>query len=333
MEFQWPLMLLLLGLLPLFIGFYLRLQRLRRALAARYGSLGFVQEAPGRGLGARRHLPPALFLIGLAVLLVALARPQAQVSLPRVEGTVMLVFDVSGSMAADDLQPTRMEAAKVVARDFVLRQPETVQVGVVAFSSNGFAVQPPTSDQDAVLAAINRLAPQRGTALAQGIFASLNAIYPETRPDLTPGVEATPPPTPTAAPAGSNRSAVMVLLTDGENNEAPDPLAAAQAAADRGVRVHTIGIGSPDGAILQVEGLSVHTRLDEPTLQLIAEITGGSYYNAQNEEDLRAIYEGLTPHLVVKPEKIEVTSLFAGASILMLLMGGMFSLMWFSRLP
>ena len=124
----------------------------------------------------RRHIPPALFLAGLTILIVALARPQTVVSLPRVEGTVILAFDVSGSMAADDMKPTRMEAAKAAARDFVQRQPPSVQIGVVAFSDNGFSVQVPTNDQDAILAAINRLTPQRGTSLANGIRASLNAI-------------------------------------------------------------------------------------------------------------------------------------------------------------
>ena len=145
-------------------------------MAASYGSLGLVQEAAGRQLGARRHIPPALFLAGLTILMVALARPQTVVSLPRVEGTVILAFDVSGSMAAEDLKPTRMEAAKAAARDFVQRQPRSVQIGVVAFSDSGFAVQAPTNDQEAILAAINRLTPQRGTSLGQGILASLNTI-------------------------------------------------------------------------------------------------------------------------------------------------------------
>lgn len=333
MEFIWPSMLLTLVFLPLLVWQYLRMQQRRRAMIERYGSLGFLQSSSGRGLGARRHLPPALFLIGLAVLLVALARPQAQVSLPRIEGTVILIFDVSGSMAADDLEPTRMEAAKRVARDFVLRQPPTVQIGVVAFSSNGFAVQPPTSEQESVLAAIDRLEPQRGTSLAQGIYASLQAIDPDSFPEVAPGEEPPEMPTPVPVEPGSNRSTLFVLLTDGENNEGPHPLRAAQDAADRGVRIHTVGIGSPAGSILEVEGIRVHTRLDEPTLMAIADITGGKYHNAQNEDDLRAIYEGIIPELVIKPEAIEITSLFAGASILMLLAGGMFSLMWFSRLP
>jgi Ca-activated chloride channel family protein len=224
--------------------------------------------------------------------------------------------------------------------DFVGRQPASVQVGVVAFSDSGFAVQRPTNDQATILAAINRLTPQRGTSLGQGILASLNAIAKETgqAPLLansnTDG-DATPTPVPTATPLpeGIYTPAVIVLITDGENNISPDPLDAAQTAADRGVRIHTIGVGSPAGTTLHVNGFTVHTQLDEALLQEIAKLTDGVYYNAENEEDLRTIYQSLNPQWVIKPEKMEVTSIFAGASILILLLGGAFSLVWFSRVP
>ncbi len=335
MSFIWPTMLLLLLLMPLFVVLYIRIQRRRRRLAASYGSLGLVQAAPGRGPGVRRHIPPALFLLSLTILVVALARPQTVVSLPRIEGTVILAFDVSGSMAADDLKPTRMEAAKAAARDFVERQPPSVQIGVVAFSDSGFAVQTPTDDQETILASINRLTPERGTSLANGILTSLNAIAAGAGQDtrfytnLTP----TPAPTPTPMPKGTYTSAVIVLLTDGENNQSPDPLSAAQTAADRGVRIYTIGLGSAAGSLLHINGFTVRTRLNEEMLQQISQLTEGTYYKAENEQDLRAIYDNLDPELVIKPEKTEVTSLFAGASILILLIGGALSLRWFSRLP
>ena len=328
-------MLLSLLLLPLFVLLYVRMQQQRRQMRARYGTLGIVQEA-GRPLGTRRHLPPLLFLVGIAILLLALARPQAVVSLPRLEGTVILAFDVSGSMAADDLQPTRMEAAKVAARNFVARQPATVQIGVVAFSDSGFAVQPPTNEQATVLAAIDRLAPERGTSLANGILASLNTIFVASEDESTrlySNLTLAPTPSPTPMPAGMYTSAVIVLLTDGENTAPPEPFAAAQAAADRGVRIHTVGIGSAAGTVLEVEGFAVHTQLDEATLQEIAGLTGGAYYNAVNEADLQTIYTNLDPQLVVEPEEMEVTSLFAGASILVMLLGGFCSMLWFSRLP
>ncbi len=337
MSFIWPLMLLSLLAVPVLVLLYFRLQRRRKQIAARYGTLGIVQETGRRPLGARRHIPPAFLLAGLAILLVALARPQTVVSLPRLQGTVILAFDVSGSMAAEDLEPSRMEAAKVAARDFVLRQPSTIEIGVVAFSESGFTVQLPTSEQETVLTAIERLGPERGTSLGRGIDASLHTIFVESKVDpeadrysnLTP----TATPTPTPMPDGMYAPAVIVLLTDGENTAPPDPIEAALIAADRGVRIHTVGIGSPEGIILEVEGFTVHTRLDEPMLQQIAAITDGTYYNAVNEEELRSIYENLDPELVIEPEAMEVTSLFAGASILLLLVGGTFSLVWFSRFP
>jgi Ca-activated chloride channel family protein len=326
----------LLLLIPLFVVLYIRMQQRRRRFATSYGGLGVVQGATGRRLGLRRHIPPALFLVGLTILVIALARPQTVVSLPRVEGTVILAFDVSGSMAADDLNPTRMEAAKAAAREFVQQQPRSVLIGVIAFSDSGFAVQVPTNDQEAILTTIDRLTPERGTSLANGILASLNtiaAVGAEPAPSLYTNLTPTPTPTPTPVPEGTYTPAVIVLLTDGENNESPDPLEAAQAAADRGVRIHTIGIGSAAGATLNIDGFLVHTQLNEALLQQISELTGGTHYNAENAEDLRTVYENLDPQLVIKPEKIEVTSIFAGTSILVLLIGGTFSLMWFSRLP
>jgi Ca-activated chloride channel homolog len=326
-------MLVLLVLVPLCVVLYVRLQRRRAAAFARYGSLGLVRGAMGRALGRRRHIPAVLFLVSLTILLVALARPQSVVSLPRVEGTVILVFDVSGSMAADDLKPTRMEAAKAVARDLVQRQPRSVQIGVVAFSDNGLAVQVPTNEPEPILAAINRLTPQRGTSLGQGMLVALNTIAAdaEQAPRLYSNLAPTPGSAP--APARTDTSAVIVLLTDGENNESPNPLAVAQAAAERGVRIHTVGIGSPAGTTLHANGFTVHTQLDETMLQQIAQLTKGAYFNAANQEDLRTVYENLDLQFVIKPEKTEVTALFAGAGVLILLIGGICSLLWFSRVP
>ena len=330
-------MLFSLLLVPLFVVVYLLIQRRRRKLSAAYGSLGFAPGARGRQPGVRRHTPALLFLAGLTILSFALARPQAVVALPKQEGIVILAFDVSGSMAADDMKPTRMEAAKAAARDFVKRQPLFVQTGVVAFSDNGLSVQVPTNDPSAVLAAINRLAPQTGTSVGQGILASLNAIAVGSSGGL-PGevysnILLTPTPTPTPVPHGTYTSAVIILLSDGENNENPNPLASAQTAADRGVRIYTVGIGSPTGTTVHINGFSLHTQLDEATLQQISEITGGTYYNAQSEQDLIKIYDHLDTQLVNKPEKTELTSLFAGASIVFMLIGGLLSLLWFSRLP
>jgi Ca-activated chloride channel family protein len=334
MTFIWPSMLWLLIILPLFVLLYVGLQQRRRRLVAKYGSL--VQATGSRAVGYRRHVPPLLFLTGLGILIVSLARPQAVVSLPRIQGTVILVFDVSGSMAANDVKPTRIEAAKVTAQKFVDSQPEGVLVGVVAFSDNGLSVQVPTNDKAAVIAAITRLTPTRGTSLANGIYAALNTIGTAgNAPDTHYYNNVTPEPTatPTPVPQGVYSPAIIVLISDGENTQNPDPLQAAQAAADRGVRIYSIGIGTTAGADLSINGFMVHTQLDEGMLQQISQITSGTYYNAQSEQDLDKIYNNIRPQLVVKPEKMEVTSLFAGVSILVLLIGSAFSLGWFNRLP
>ena len=333
MSFIWPSLLWSLVTIPLLVLLYLRMQKRRSQYAVRYGSLGLVQQASGRGVGTRRHIPAILFLLGLTILFIALARPQMVLGLPKVEGIVILAFDVSGSMSAEDFEPTRLEAAKIVAKDFVSRQPSTVQVGVVAFSESGFSVELPSNDQAAILASIDRLKPQRGTSLASGIIVSLNTIATLTGQDpILSADQQSDVPTPEPEPVAEN-SALIVLLTDGENNVNPDPLAAAQLAADRGVRIHTIAVGSVEGVTLEVNGFTVHTKVDEATLQQIAGITEGQYFNAQSQEDLRTIYESIEPHLVIEQDETEVTAVFAGLSILILLVGGMLSLLWFSHVP
>jgi Ca-activated chloride channel family protein len=337
MSFIWPTMLFSLILIPLLVGIYVLVQQRRKQLSANYGNLGILPGSKGRQPGIRRHVPAVLFLMGLSILAVALARPQAVVALPKQEGTIILAFDVSGSMAADDIKPTRLDAAKAAAQAFVNKQPLYVQIGVVAFSDNGLSVQVPTNDPGAVLAAINRLAPQSGTSVAQGITTSLNAISVANSGELPGEVYSnllqTPSPTPTPVPRGTYTPAAIILLSDGENNENPDPLQAAQTAADQGVRIYTVGIGSPSGTTVHINGFSLHTQLDENTLKQISQITGGTYYNAQNAQDLLNIYNHLDTQLVNKPEKTELTSIFAGASILLMLAGGLFSMFWFSRLP
>jgi Ca-activated chloride channel family protein len=319
MTFLWPAMLLTLFVIPVAGGLYLLLNRRREALAASFGS---GQAARKPGPGSRRHLPPALFLLSLMIILVALARPQAQVTLPRVEGTVILLFDVSASMGANDVEPSRMEAAKAAAREFVLSQPETVRIGIVSFSGSGFAVQAPTNDANLLLAAINRLQPGSGASLGQGVLTALQNDG-QGPPDAELLAQ---------LPAGPYPSSVIVILSDGENNQSLDPLAAAQAAAERQVRIDTLGFGTLAGTTLELDGFMVHTALDEATLQQIAEAAGGAYYAAQNQADPQAVYANLAPQLVVKSETMEVTSLVAGAGLLILLLGSLFSLLWFNWL-
>ena len=333
MTFIWPAMLYLLVLLPLMIGVYVVFLRRRQRAVARYD--GFGLAGPSRAPGLQRIVPAVFFLLALSILFVSLARPQATISVPRVVGTVVLAFDVSGSMAADDLKPTRIDAARAAAQDFIQRQPPTVQIGVVVFSDSGVTVQAPTNDQDVLLAALKRLAPQRGTSLANGIFAALNLIATNGKAQthfyssLTPA----PTPTPTPMPKGSYSPAVIVLLSDGNNNESPDPLAAAQAAAERGVRIYTVGIGSAAGANVHIDGFVLHSQLDDTMLRQVAARSDGAYYSADSAQGLLDIYRNINTQLVVKPEDTEVTSVFAGAGIFFLLVGAAFSLLWSGRMP
>jgi Ca-activated chloride channel family protein len=336
MSFIWPQALFALVLVPLGVALYRILEARRRTVLTTYGGLAPVPHAARRLGVLRDRIPAALVLGGLIVMTVALARPQAEVGLPRVEGTVILAFDVSGSMAAKDLTPTRMDAAKAAARDFVNKQPDSVAIGLVAFSDSGISVQTPTTDQASVLAAIDRMAPQKGTSVGRGIQAALTAIaVQQAGPWVDYYTQATPAPTPspTPVPSGVHAPAVIVLLSDGENNEAPDPLAAAQAAADRGIRIYTVGIGSAAGTTLDLNGFQVHTQLDEASLQQISQITGGTYFNATDSKQLDSIYSNLDTQLVIHSEMTELTAIFAGGAVLLLLCGLITSLLWLGRLP
>lgn len=344
MDFLWPDMLALLLLVPVLIAAYVLAQRRRQRYAIRFASLSLVKEALGKGPGFRRHIPPLLFLLAVIAMIIALARPEATVKIPSEEGTIILAMDTSGSMAADDLQPSRMESAKSAAISFVQHQPNTVRVGVVSFSDNAFVVQAPTSDQQAVIAAINRLYPQRGTAIGRGLQVSLNAIFdiPGSADQSAQnnflnssgspaGPSAAPPVTP--VPKGTFVPAIVVLLTDGENNQGPDPADVADQAANMGVRIYTVGIGSKAGSVLHIQGRSVRTQLDEDTLKQIAETANGSYFNAQNEGDLQNIYSSLGTRLVLRTEKTEITAGLTGLAAAFSIFGGALSLLWFNRLP
>lgn len=334
MSFAWPSLLVCLLIVPLLLWAYFRMEQRRRNFAARFGTLGLIRNASGNATSNSRLVPVTFFLSGIAVLLFSMARPQATVTLPRLEGTVILTFDVSGSMSADDLKPSRMEAAKAAASQFVENQPQGVSIGVVAFSDGGITVQAPTNKHDDTLATISRLVPRRGTSLANGILVALNTIATDAGdpPILkTSGVSGNQEPVTT--PQGWYPSAVIVLLSDGENNEEPDPMMAADLAADLGVRIYTVGIGSTAGSTITIDGFTIHSQLDEGTLRAVSDDSGGKYYNATNEEELYRIYNDLQPKLTIKSEEMEITSIFAAVGMLALVIGGALSLMWFGRVP
>jgi Ca-activated chloride channel family protein len=338
MSFIWPPLLATLFLVPLGLLLYAYLDVRRRRRLAAYGGSGLAQTVTRRP-GIRGRFPAVLLILGLSAISLAMARPQAVLSLPRQDGTVILAFDVSASMAATDLQPTRIAAAKAAAKDFVAKQPTSINIGVVAFSDSGIQVQQPTNDQASVISAIDRLTPERGTSVAEGILASLKVIaIAEAGPyannyysNASPA--STPTPTPTPVPAGTHAPAAIVLLSDGENNESPDPMAAAQAAANQGVRIYTVGLGSAAGSTVTVNGFQLHTQLDEATLQQISQVTDGTYYNATDAQQLRSIYDNLDTGLVLQPQMTEITSIFAGAGLLLLIAGALTSLYWLGRMP
>lgn len=323
MTFAWPWMLLpaLAGVVLLVLG-YRRLAARQARRRAELAALGLVVGSPAqRPRRWSRRLAPTLLLTALALLLFSLARPQATIAEPRREGTVILAFDVSGSMAATDLRPSRMEAAKAAARRFVENQPSTVRIGVVAFGDSGVVTQRPTASRGLVVAAVNRLAPQGGTSVGRGILTSLSAIA--GRPVL-----AGESPTPGQlddADIGYYGSAAVVLLTDGEDTSGRDPLPLAELASVAGVRVHTVGIGSPQGTVLQVDGFQVATALDEELLRAVADTTDGTYFPARDEQALREVYSSIHPGWTIQEAHVEVTAVFAAAAALLLLLAALLS--------
>lgn len=342
MIFLWPQMLVLLLALPVLILLYILAQRRRRKNAVRYGSLSFVKDAIGNTPRIRRHIPPLLLLLAIAILLTALARPVAVIPIPTPESTVILAFDVSGSMLADDLAPNRLDAAKSAARSFVEHQNAIVRIGIVSFSDNAFIVQTPTNDRDAVLAAIDRLSPQRGTAIGLGIRTSMDAINAQAlaedalllgpTPTLRPGTTPIPTATPMPLPPGIYAPAIIILLSDGESNLGPNPLEVLEAPKNEGVRIYTVGLGKPEGVIVHLQGRAIKVRLDEAVMKSIAAKTGGDYSRASNETDLRTIYEKLATHVIVRSEKTEITALFTALGAAVALLAGILSLLWFNRI-
>jgi Ca-activated chloride channel homolog len=341
MTFAWPEMLWFMLALPLLLGAYLWILHRKKKQAVRYASLTMVREAMGAGQRIRRHVPPTLFFLALGAMLVALARPQATITLPTQHETVILAMDISGSMRATDVEPNRLVAAQNAAKQFVAEQPENVRVGVVAFAGTATVAQAPTRNREDVIAAIDRFQLQRATAIGSGIIVSLAAIFPDQGIDvgtLTYGADNSRKADKTGAPAlkpvppGSYSSAVIILLTDGQRTTGPDSIMAAKMAAERGVRVYTVGVGTPEGKIIGFEGWSMRVRLDEETLKGIANITHGEYFYAGNAVDLNKVYQTLNAKLVMERKKTEVTALFSGLAALLAVVSAALSLAWFHRI-
>jgi Ca-activated chloride channel family protein len=301
---------------------YTWLDRRRRATLAAVG----VRNPIPRQVRIRQHIPPSLFLVALALLLVAAARPQATVSVPRAAGTVVLAFDVSNSMTAKDVTPSRLAAAQAAGDGFVKAQPDSVDIGVVAFDEGALTTHAPAKDHDQAIAAIDRLKAAGSTSLGQAILASLGVI--------TGKMVSLPDPNSTApAPnLGYWGSATIVLLSDGEDTGGPDALAAAALAADAGVHIETVGFGTTGGATITVDGYQVATSLNEDLLTQIAQTTAGSYHRAGDAQALNTIYRSLDLRITSKPEFMELTGAAVGLAIGFLLIGGMLMITWFGRI-
>lgn len=347
MVFLWPTLLWLLLVLPLLVLLYLWLLRRRKAAAVPYPGLALVRQALGPGHGWRRHVPPLLFLLGLAALLVAAARPLAVLQLPSQQQTIILAMDVSGSMRATDVQPDRLTAAQNAAKAFIKDLPRHVRVGVVAFAGTAQLAQLPTQSHEDLLKAIDSFQLQRGTATGNGIMMALATLFPDAGIDIAAlggrqsmrvrpidevgrADPAKKPFTPVAP--GSYRSAAIIMLTDGQRTTGVDPLEAAQWAADRGVRVYTVGVGTVQGELIGFEGWSMRVRLDEDTLKAVALRTNAEYFHAATAQDLRKVYETLSSRLTVEKKETEVSALLALAGTALMLLAAGMSVWWFGRI-
>ena len=348
MTFESPQMLWLLLALPALVGVYVLLQRRRSRAAVRYASLALIRAALGPRARYRRHVPPVLFLLALGALLVAMARPSAMITLPSEQRTIILAIDVSLSMQATDVTPTRIAAAREAAKAFVMEQPSDVRIGIVAFAGSASIVQRPTSERKELTEAIDRLQLQRHTAIGSGIIVSLAALFPEDATELEAantsrwgreGTRSAPIDKPKSetkkefkpVPPGSNRSGAIILLTDGRRTTGPDPLDAAKLAADRGTKVYTVGFGSAQGGMGNVDGMSIYMRFDEEVLKAIALATAAEYFHAGSGADLKKVYETLNARYVLEKKETEISALLTAIGALLVVVAAGLSLLWFGR--
>jgi Ca-activated chloride channel family protein len=345
MQFLWPVSLLIFAIIPVLVAIYVWRLRKRRPEGVRYSSLAIVRDALPRSSRWRRHVPFALLLAAVASLVLAVARPAAIVAVPTSQATIVLALDVSGSMCSTDISPTRLQAAEEAAMSFVEGQGASTQIGIVAFSGFAEVVQAPTNDQEVLLDAIRSLTTGRRTAIGSGLLTAIDAIA-----EVDPAIQKSTPqgdtgPQPSPVPSGAYAPDIVVLLTDGANNTGPEPIDAAQQAADRGIRVYTIGFGTANGGAFAREcasqflgrepfsggfgpggggGGPFRRGIDEDTLKQVADRTGGTYYTAESAGQLHDVFQNLPTNLITKHEVMEVSFAFvalgvflAGAALLL----------------
>jgi len=315
-------------LLPLLVIAYARSRRGRRQRRAALAAQGFVATSDAKPQDWRQHAPFVLSVVALVLLVVAIARPMATIKTPRRQATVVLVMDVSNSMAATDAKPSRLGLAQMAAREFVRQQPAGVQIGVVAFGSGAVIVQAPTFSHAAVLQAINRLTLGGGTSLAAGILTALDAISGKTlvvnKAELANDNSGN-------VNFGYYGGATIVLFSDGEDTSQTGPVTMARLASFAGVRVQTVGVGTTGGTTIQVGGFSVATAMDPQTLMAVAKVTDGTYHQADDPAGLADISKTINLHFTVVTQHTEVTAIFVAIAIALLLVSALSSVLWFGR--
>lgn len=344
LTFLWPTLLWLLVLVPLLALYYGWLRVRQRRVAERYANLTTVGGGQGAAGWLFRHGPPFLLLLGLAAMIVAIARPQALITLPTRADTVILAMDISGSMRATDVKPTRLAAAQNAAKAFIADQPSQVRIGVVSIAATAALAQSPTDKREDVIGAIDRFQLQPGSALGSGVVIALSTLLPDSAIDVekvvfgkTPGWPTDPAKQAKAdefkpVPPGSNESVAIVLLSDGHNNFGPDLVEAGKLAAERGVRVYTVGIGTTEGEILTVDGWSMRVRLDEDALKKLADTTRGEYFQAANAGELTRIYKNLGARLTMGKGRVtEITALCVALGALLAMLSVLASMFRFNR--
>ena len=353
MRFEWPELLWLLLLVPVLVGVYLYALRRKKKASVRFASLMLVRDAIGPGQTIRRHLPPGLILVAMIAAIVAMARPSATLTLPSEYMTLILAIDVSRSMQAADVAPNRITAAQQAVRAFIEELPRNVRMGIVSFAGTAQVVQTPTESREDLLNAVNRFQLQRATATGSGLLVSLAQLLPDAGIDLESAVfdtsfsrwgsgaasldkarkkdDKAAKKDFTPVPPGSYASGAIILLSDGRRTTGPDPLEAAKLAADRGVRVYTVGFGTKEGGLIGGEEWSFYVRLDEETLKSVAAITGAEYFYAGTADDLKKVYQNLQSKIGLEKRDTEIGAIFSALTALLVVLAAVLSMLWFHR--
>lgn len=360
LTFLWPVMLGLLVAVPVLVVFYLRLTTRRMQVGLRLASIAIAGEGAssatgipdtrgtvgGRLAALSHHAPAILLLVGLIAMIVAVARPQAVIVLPSRVDSIILAMDASGSMRATDVKPNRLAAAQVAAKAFIAEQPRQVRIGVVSIAATAALVQSPTDKREEIIRAIDRFQLQPGSALGSGLVIALATLLPEGGIDAEKVISGRSAPSWTRdwarqaeinnfkpVPPGSNGAAAIVLVSDGESNTGPDLMEAGKLAAERGVRVFTVGIGTNEGAILSVDGWSMRVRMDEDMLKKLANMTRGEYFRAGSPAELKDIYRHLSARLALgKGRELEITAAFVAIGAALATIAALLSMLRSNRI-